>query len=184
MTVSSSSERAFSGCTKLHEETRLLIGGHLFDDSAVNISSRAAGPAGRLSNYTPRSFIFDGVPCASLEGVLQSFKCPDAERQAEICMLAGGWAKKAGSAYDWKSDQLLYWKGEAYPRRSEAYQRLLDRLYDAVYEQDAAFRDDLHALAGKKLDHRMGQSNPAETVLTRHEFVFRLMQLAERCAGR
>ena len=34
-------------------------------------------------------------------------------------------------------------------------------------------------IRSKKIDHRMGQSNPAETVLTRHEFVLRLQKLSE-----
>ena len=170
---------AFIGCPQLSGETAAFVQQHIVDKSVTNIKSRASGAAGRLSNFTERHFVFDGVACGSLEGVLQSFKCPDPQKQAEICALSGGWAKHAGSQYDWKQDQLLYWKGQAFPRRSPEYQQLLDRLYQAVYEQDEAFRSDLAEISGKKLDHRMGLSNPAETVLTRHEFVFRLQQLAE-----
>ena len=40
----------------------------------MDIGKGSGGVAGRLSNFTPRKFIFDGVECNSIEGVLQSFK--------------------------------------------------------------------------------------------------------------
>ena len=57
---------------------------------------------------------------------------------------------------------------------------MLDRIYDAVFEQDAAFREDLAAMSGQKLDHRMGLTNPSETVLTRMEFVRELQRLIKK----
>lgn len=171
---------AFDGCGKLSAEARAFIESHVPKDDTVDINSRAMGAAGRLSNYTPRRFVFDGVECGSIEGVLQGLKCPDIAEQRRICLLAGGWAKEAGSEYDWRAAQTLYWQGKAYPRRSNAYAALLDRLYDAVYEQDEAFRSDLASLRGRKIDHRMGMTNPADTVLTRLEFVRQLRRLTER----
>ena len=171
---------AFQGCVSLPEETLSWISAHLYRDDTVDISSRASGPAGRLSNYTERRFVFDGVPCRSLEGILQSLKCPDEKGQKDICLLTGGWASKAGKAHDWKERQTLYWKGVPYPRKSAAYQELLSRIYDAVFEQDASFREDLRALKGRTIDHSMGLSNPAETVLTRMEFVRQLERLIRK----
>ena len=170
---------AFDGCTALDEETTAFIEAYVIDRHVLNIRSHAPGTAGRLSNYTQRRFTFDGVACASIESVLQSFKCPDPVLQAAICSMSGRWAKHAGSEFAWQENQLLYWQGEAYPRLSQAYQQLLDRLYLTVYEQDEGFRADIAAIRSKKIDHRMGQSNPAETVLTRHEFVLRLQKLSE-----
>lgn len=170
---------AFLNCSSLDAETAAFIEEHTIDDRAIDIRSHASGAVGRLSNYAERHFIFDGIQCGSIEGVLQSFKCPDPDKQAEICALSGGLAKHAGSQYEWKTNQLLYWKGQGFQRRSIEYQQLLDRLYIAVYEQDESFRSDLSAIRGKKIDHRMGLSNPSETVLTRHEFVFRLQRLSE-----
>ena len=112
-------------------------------------------------------------------GVLQSLKAADPEAQRRICLLTGGEASGAGKALDWKTDQLLYWQGHAYERRSEAYGRLLDHIYDAVFAQDAAFRADLAALKGKEIDHRMGLSDPSETVLTRLECLRQLRRLME-----
>ena len=170
---------AFLNCLALDAETITFIEEHTINRNAIDIRSRASGAAGRLSNYTERHFIFDGIQCGSIEGVLQSFKCPDSDKQAEICVLNGGWAKQAGNQYEWKEKQMLYWKGQVFARRSREYQDLLDRLYLSVYEQDESFRNDLLALRGKKIDHRMGLSNPSETVLTRHEFIFRLQRLIE-----
>lgn len=97
-----------------------------------------------------------------------------------VCLLTGGWAKRAGGQYEWRSNQILYWQGKPYPRRSDEYGKLLDRLYDKVFEQDAAFRADLASLQGQKIDHRMGLTNPTETVLTRMEFVKELQRLIEK----
>ena len=40
----------------------------------MGIGRGSGGISGRLSNFTPRKFIFDGVECNSIESVLQSFK--------------------------------------------------------------------------------------------------------------
>lgn len=165
---------AFTGCTALDEQTRQFIEAHTHCDHAVDIRSSASGAAGRLSNFTARTFVFDGVECGSIEGVLQGMKCPDAARQREICALAGGWARSAGREYDWRPEQTLYWQGKTFARLSRAYGEQIDRLYDAVFDQDESFREDLAQLRGRVIDHRMGHSDPAQTVLTRREFVGQL----------
>jgi len=170
---------AFTGCGSLCAESLALIEANTIDKNAIDIKSQAPGAIGRLSNYTARRFVFDGISCGSLEGVLQSLKCPDPQKQVEICALAGGEAKHAGSLYDWKAEQTLYWQGQTFPRQSDEYQRLLDRLYLAVYEQDEGFRRDISEIKGKNVDHRMGLSDPEKTVLTRQEFVQRLKGLSE-----
>lgn len=171
---------AFAGCSCLDSETRSFIESRAFSRVILNVRSSTPGPAGRLSNFTPRSFLFDGVACGSIEGVLQSFKCPDPTRQTGICALSGNQARSAGRAYEWREGQTLYWQGEAYPRLSTSYQALLDRLYDAVYAQDAAFRADLAAVRGHRLEHSLGRDDPAQTILTRREFVQRLERLSLR----
>lgn len=172
------SASSFAGCKNLPAETIERIRANVPDKYALNIRSTASGTAGRLSNFTARRFVFDGVECGSIEGVLQAFKCPDPEKQVEICRLSGSAAKHAGAGLDWRTQQQLYWRGEAYPRRSEAYKQLLTRLYDAVYAQDEAFRADILAIRGAKIDHSMGHSNPEVSVLTREEFLSQLRRLA------
>ena len=173
-------EKAFMGCFALSPATRAFIDGHIYQADTIDINSSASGPVGRLSNYTERHFTLDGVECRSLEGALQSLKCPNQERQCEICRLVGGRASKAGRAFDWEWNQLLYWHGRTYPRQSDDYQRLISRIYDAAFEQDVSFREDLSAMKGKKISHRMGRTDPSQTILTRNEFIAQLERLMAR----
>lgn len=152
-------------------------------EAPVDISSMATGPAARLSNFTERHFVLDGIVCASIEGVLQSLKFSDAQRQREVCGLIGSRAKKEGRGADWRASQLLNWQGEDYPRDSEAYQGLLDRLFQTVYEQDPSFAEDLRATGSQRLVHSIGKSDPTESVLTEREFCERLESLRERSSG-
>jgi len=134
-------------------------------------------PEGNLSNFTGRRFVFDGVECNSIEGVLQAFKSPYIHIQAEICKLVGGGAKRRGSKIDWKKKQVLYWNGEEFGRKSDEYQTLLDRLYQCVYEQDKNFRKELEDTIDATLRHSIGKSKQHETVLTISEFCSRLTKL-------
>lgn len=170
---------AFEGCGMLPDDVCQFIASHITKNNVVDVRSRASGAAGRLSNFTQRHFVFDNVECDSIEGVLQSFKCPDKDKQKEICRLHGRAAKAAGQEYSWTEKQVLYWNGTEYPRKSEEYQKLLNRLYTAVYEQDEQFREDLAFMKLEKIDHRMGLTDKSKTVLTRSEFVQRLRRLIE-----
>lgn len=145
----------------------------------LDIKSRKHGLAGRLSNFTKRQFVFDGISCHSIEGVLQSFKFPTVEEQRIVCYLYKGQAKSVGELRDWKSDQLLYWQGVVYRRDSEEYQDLLRRLYRAVYDQDESFRKDIRRSRKYRLEHSIGKDDPQDTVLTREEFLRLLGELAQ-----
>lgn len=128
--------------------------------------------------------MFDGVECSSLEGVLQSFKCPDINTQRKMCSLIGRTAKHTGEKYNnWMEKQTLFWNGAEYSRKSAEYQYLLDRLYDAVYEQDEGFRTDLKNIGDKPFDHRKGNCNKEKTVLTRSEFIGELRRLIRKHNG-
>lgn len=132
----------------------------------------------RLSNFTTRNFMFDEVTCASIEGPLQAFKESDPIKQLEICMMSGKVAKRTGSALDgWKKAQTLWWKGVPYARNSKEYQSLLTRLYDAVYECDKSFRDDLAAVGREAIYHSIGKSDQSDTVLTEVEMIYQLNRL-------
>ena len=60
----------------------------------MDIGGNNSGVAGRLSNFTARNFIFDGVECNSMEGLLQSFKFENIDIQKYVCTLIGITAKK------------------------------------------------------------------------------------------
>ena len=145
----------------------------------MDIGKGSGGVAGRLSNFTPRKFIFDGVECNSIEGVLQSFKFKNPEMQKEICKLSGLGAKQRGANKNWRQYQKLYWQGKEYKRDSKEYQELLDRLYQTVYDQNDNFRRDLQSCKGVTFTHSLGKHKKSETVLTVQEFCSRLTNLRD-----
>jgi predicted NAD-dependent protein-ADP-ribosyltransferase YbiA (DUF1768 family) len=143
----------------------------------TNIHSKGNYPADALSNFAPHPFEFDGVSVACMEGLLQSFKFPDPQRQQEICQFSAKEAKVTGSAQAWQ--QHLYWKGAAYPRKSKTYRQLLIRAYDAMAAQNPAFRTAL--LASKPiLLHTIGRWRRPKTCLTWWEFCGILTRLRRK----
>jgi len=97
----------------------------------MDIGSGKIGSSGGLSNFRPRVFIFDGIECASMEGLLQSFKFDKPHIQEHVCSLVGLRAKRKGQKRNkaWKSKQNLWWKEEVYKRDSKEYQDLLDAAF-------------------------------------------------------
>lgn len=147
----------------------------------MDIKSSYRGVAGSLSNFTARRFVFDGVECASSEGLLQSLKFSDLEIQREVCMLVGADAKQRGGERntEWKERQILWWLGVEYSRESAEYQRLLDRVYETLAAL-SDFQNDLLLTGEEILTHSIGNDNPKETILTEQEFCSRLMKNRER----
>ena len=145
----------------------------------MDISSRAKYPAKALSNFASHSFELDDVKIMSIEGFLQSLKFKSVEMQEEVCKLVGGGAKKRGSQKKWFRKQVLYWRGVEYKRDSDEYQDLLDRAYNACYEQAESFRKALAQTVGATLTHAMGKNKKSETVLTTQEFCSRLTKLRD-----
>ena len=145
----------------------------------MDIGSGSGYPAGALSNFSPHAFVFDGVECASMEGLLQSLKFNKVHIQVEVCKLVGLAAKFRGKKRNkaWKSRQTLWWKGKAYDRRGPEYQDLIDRAYRAMYEQNDSFRRALAASGKAVLMHSIGWNKEADTVLTEREFCSRLTSL-------
>ena len=62
----------------------------------MDIGSGNGYPCATLSNFASHHFVFDGVECNSMEGLLQSFKFKDFEMQKEVCKLVGKKAKFKG----------------------------------------------------------------------------------------
>lgn len=82
-----------------------------------------------------------------------------ADMQVEICKLVGMGAKRAGSKKNWKQTQTLYWRGKEIKSDSPEYQELLDRAYEAMFEQSESFRKALEASKGSTLTHSIGKRN-------------------------
>lgn len=70
----------------------------------MDIGSGKAYPCNALSNFAPHPFVFDGVECNSMEGLLQSFKFANPEMQEAVCKLVGKAAKFKGKK---KNGRLL-----------------------------------------------------------------------------
>lgn len=135
----------------------------------------------RLSNLCTYPFVIDDVECGGIEGFLQSLKIPDQELQKNVAKTSGFEAWKVGQNYnDWKIEQILFWKGEEYPRLSKKYQRLLERAYDACFEQSVEFATALAESEDAILAHTMGKRNPSNTTLTEQEYIYNLYRLRAR----
>jgi hypothetical protein len=144
----------------------------------MDIGSKHGYPASALSNFAPHAFTFDGVECASMEGLLQSFKFDKQHIQVEVCKLVGIGAKRRGSARNtaWKTRQTLWWKGIPIDRQGDEYQELLDRAFAALATNDS-FARALLATQQAVLTHEIGRSSTHDTVLTKNEFCSRLTAL-------
>lgn len=116
-----------------------------------------------------------------MEGLLQSFKFDKEHIQVEVCKLVGKQAKFRGKKRNkaWKRQQMLWWKGQEFPRDSKEYQDLLDRAFDALAENEG-FRRALLATGDAVLTHSIGSSKQSETCLTEQEFCSRLTKVRER----
>jgi len=144
----------------------------------MDIGSGRGYPASAISNFPPHPFVFDGVECASMEGLLQAFKFDKPHIQEEVCKLVGKAAKFRGKKRNkaWKGKQTLWWKGQAFDRHGSAYQALLDDAYDAL-AANTGFQKALLATGDAVLTHSMGRNNASETCLTTREFVSRLTRI-------
>lgn len=145
----------------------------------MDIGSGTGYPTANLSNFHPHAFIFDGVECASMEGLLQSFKFKNPEMQREVCKLVGKQAKFKGKKKKWFKTQTLFWQGQEFQRESAEYQELLDRAFEAL-SKNTSFQKALLATGDSPLTHNIGKIKENETVLTRQEFCSRLMKIRER----
>lgn len=118
---------------------------------SFDIKTKAPYPAGALSNFAPHSFTFDG------------------REQERVCRLAGPVAQSVGRKHDWRFTGTLWWRGKPYDRLSDEYQGLLDRAYQALFDQSERFRSALAATGAARLTHTIGKSDPCETTLTAEE---------------
>lgn len=145
----------------------------------MDIGSKNGYPASALSNFAPHPFEIDGIQCNSMEGFLQSLKFESKEMQEYVCSLVGYAAKKKGKNKNWRDKQTLYWKGVPIKRDSEEYQTLLNRAYNALYE-NGKFQSALKATNNATLTHSIGKNKKNETVLTTQEFCSRLTYLRDK----
>lgn len=148
------------------------------DANTLDIRSNGLYPSNVLSNLCSNGFRFDGVLCGSMEGFLQSLKQQEKNKQLQICQMKGGYARKH-SITSWQTDQIVWWKGQAYDRQSDDYQELLRRAYQAMFDQSERFRAALMQTRGINLIHSSGEENPYKTILTEQEFCTILTEIRD-----
>ena len=146
----------------------------------MEIRAGASYPAGSLTNLSPHGFILDDVKIASMEGFLQALKFKEPEMQAVVCSLSGMAAKMRGAGKPWQRSGKLHWKGVAVDRFGPDYQKLLDRAYDALTDQNQGFRKALLASGNATFSHSLGKRKEQDTVLTQREFTSRLSRARAR----
>ena len=139
------------------------------ESNTLDIRSNGLYPSNVLSNLCSNGFRFDGVICGSMEGFLQSLKHKEKDKQIRLCSMKGGNARKR-SVSSWQTDQIVWWKGEAYDRQSEEYRILIRRAYQAMFDQNERFRAALMQTRGITLIHSSGEECPYKTILTEQEF--------------
>lgn len=151
----------------------------------MDIHSKKLYPSNELSNFAHHRFIFDGVVCESMEGLLQSLKIKTHRIQKELCQMTGIKVKRRGTKRNkfWKERQRLWWKGKEYDRHGREYQDLLDRAFDALSENED-FKKALLDTENSRLTHKIGESDPSKTVLTEKEFCSRLHRIRKRLRKR
>ena len=149
----------------------------------VDILSSAAYPSNVLSNFYSNEFVFDGVRCASMEGLLQSLKTKNPQLQQKVCTCCGKEAKlffrHRFQNVRWKLTGKLYWKGKAMDRYSDEYQRFLDSAYEALCS-NATFIKALKSSEGAVLTHEIGKKDTRKTILTEYEFISRLQKCRDK----
>lgn len=145
----------------------------------MDIGSGSGFPSAALSNFAPHPFIFEGIECNSMKGLLQSFKFANPEMQKEVCKLVGKQAKFKGKKKKWWKDQILYWQGQSFKRDSLEYQELLDKAFAAL-ATNTSFQKALLATGNATLTHSIGKNKIEETVLTAREFCSRLTKIREK----
>lgn len=149
---------------------------------AIDIHSKGKWPSYALSNFYHNSFAFDGVNCRSMEGFVQGLKCSDRNEQLRICKMRGKRAKQFGQKvkgnpqYDIEMNGV-FWNGERIDRHSDDFQKLMRRVYHAMFEQCPKFREALSSTGTKQLFHTIGNPNPQKTILTEKEFCTILTEL-------
>ena len=137
----------------------------------MNIGSGSGYPSSSLSNFAGHRFVLDGVECNSAEGFLQGLKFQSVEMQAYVCTLIGKAAKFKGKRKSWYVTQTLWWKGQPINRHSKEYQLLLNRAYNAMYQQSESFYKALHCSCKAVLKHTMGKTECLKLYLHNQNFV-------------
>lgn len=151
-------------------------------ENAIDILSTSEdGAASALSNFSHFPFVIDGVECGGMEGFLQSLKFISERRRVKVAALYGKAAKEAGTDKTlWRITGCVHWQGKTIKRTSAEFDALIERAYDAMFEQSEPFRTALKESGSRPLIHSIGKKNKKATILTEDELIYNLTRLREK----
>jgi len=138
----------------------------------INIDFRSTNYVEKvLSNLQPCNFVFLDQQCASVEGVLQSLKFSNIDKQKSIIKLSGFPAKFAGKNVPYS---LLNWFGFRFDRHSQTYQDFINELLFCSISQCDIRKNAIINSKGFVLSHDIGCDDANKTILTKTEFITNL----------
>jgi hypothetical protein len=153
-----------------------------YDMSIIDISYKDEKSAA-LSNLFPYQFLIDDVKCFSMEGFLRSLCVSDKTRQGrlqkrELCSLSGVNAYRIKYYLpDWRKHQKVFWNRQEIFRESEEYNKMLERAYDALFQNNLFKLVLSNVPEDAILIHSIGIKDKTETLLTEEEYIFQLDRL-------
>ena len=151
--------------------------------NVIDIHSKGEYPACDLSNFAKYEFYVDSIKCLSMEGFLQSLKFRSTKKQKQVCLFVGKKAKNSTrytiAQLRWRITRNLYWQGKRINRFSDEYQKLIDRAYDML-SQNEDFQKALKDTSSCKLTHSIGKRDMRKTVLTEYELISRLERIRKK----
>ena len=100
-----------------------------------------------------------------------------------VCLLVGKKAKNSTrytiSQLRWRITHNLYWQEKRINRFSDEYQKLIDRAYDML-SQNEDFQKALKDTSSCKFTHSIGKRDMRKTVLTEYELISRLERIRKK----
>lgn len=126
----------------------LLVKYMVWCGKAINIGINNDYPADVLSNLSDNAFLFDGIPCGSMEGFLQSLRHGEPAMQRRVCLMDGRAARQFNGNL---TGEQLWWKGRQMRRNSRELNRLVADAYKAMFIQNYDFQTALLTTFGKRL---------------------------------
>jgi hypothetical protein len=143
-------------------------------DQAVNVTFRAEGPVGLLSNLAHTPFVFRGIPVASAEGLIQGLKEEKPVRQGRIFQLFGYEAQRASS--DRRNARVqeagcVWFNGAKIAFPSEEYFASIEEAIQGKFRQNPEALAALVATRGARLVHDTGKKQRSGSALPGERFI-------------
>lgn len=142
----------------------------------IDVISTGGYPSAVLSNFYEHPFTLEGEHSDHMEGFIQSLKHDNILAQRQMRRTKPRRAKYLGRS---KQYDAIYFKDNVYQIGSPEHHQLLDDAYDAMFEQNDAFRKALKATSGAKLTHKIGTSSDSQ-IITAEQFIQQLYRLRDK----